>query len=220
MSYSYDQEYFAREYFELHPGKRRYFRYLLDLLRRHGAAAGPVLDAGSGRGLFVQSLRAGGIAAFGLEHALAAARSDAGRTALGDAQQPWPFRAGAFSAVTLLDVIEHLREPVSALSACRAALAPEGRCVVLTLNAWSLARPLLGRRWSYHIDPTHVRLFSPASLRRTLESAGLAVVETRTFFNFCVVGEGNPFLRPLRRIGRVVHLPWVGDSFLIVAKRS
>ena len=33
------------------------------------------------------------------------------------------------------------------------------------------------------------------------------------------VGEGNPVLKPLRRIGRVVTTPWLGDSLLGVAER-
>jgi len=38
--------------------------------------------------------------------------------------------------------------------------------------------------------------------------------------NFALVGEGNPFLKPLRQvIGRVVVTPWLGDSLLAVARK-
>jgi SAM-dependent methyltransferase len=214
----YDAAYFDREYFELHVGKRRYFRYLLRLLARHGVGSGPILDVGSGRGLWVAALGAAGASAFGLEKALTAALAGPGRVALADAERPWPVGAGTFAGVTLLDVIEHLSNPEVTLRACRDALRPDGRLFVLTLNAWSLARPLLGRTWSYHLDPTHVRLYSARLLRRELESARLEVIETRTLFNFCVVGEGDPALRPLRRIGRVVHVPLFGDSVMMVAR--
>jgi SAM-dependent methyltransferase len=214
----YDGGYFDREYFELHEGKRRYFRYLLRLLSRHGVGSGPILDVGSGRGLWLAALGGAGASAFGLEHAVTAARCGPRRATVADAERPWPLRAGTFTGITLLDVIEHLSSPEVTLRACREALRPDGRLFVLTLSAWSLARPLLGRSWSYHLDPTHRRLYSPRLLRRALESAGLEVIETRTLFNFCVVGEGNPSLRSLRRIGRVVHMPLFGDSVMMVAR--
>ena len=44
---SHDPAYFEREYFQLHPGKRKYLDYLVGLLRRYGVASGRVLDVGS-----------------------------------------------------------------------------------------------------------------------------------------------------------------------------
>ena len=38
--------------------------------------------------------------------------------------------------------------------------------------------------------------------------------------NFCSVGEGTKFLKPLRVIGRVVHTPAFGDSLLAVARKA
>ncbi len=221
MSHAYDRSYFAREYFELHAGKRRYLEYLVAMLRRHQVASGRVLDVGAAYGFFLDALERAGYAPCGLEHALPAAaralRRD--RLVVADAAAAWPLREGSFEAVTLLDVIEHLHDPGAVLRASHAALRPGGRLFVLTLNAWSLARPLLGRQWSYHLDPTHVRLYSPPRLRQTLAGAGFAVRRMRTLFNFCTVGEGNRALLPLRRIGRVIHVPFCGDSMLAVAER-
>ena len=50
--------------------------------------------------------------------------------------------------------------------------------------------------------------------------AGLAVETLITESNFCSVGEGTKFLKPLRVIGRVVHTPAFGDSLLAVARRA
>ncbi|MFP5284477.1 MAG: methyltransferase domain-containing protein, partial [Thermoanaerobaculia bacterium] len=104
-------------------------------------------------------------------------------------------------------------------ASCRRCLKPGGKLFVITLNAHSLARPLLGRRWSWYQDPTHVHMFPARMLREGLEGAGLTVETMTTESNFCSVGEGTKFLKPLRVIGRVVHCPVLGDSLLAVARK-
>ncbi len=154
-------------------------------------------------------------------HAVAAARErTTAAIATGGAEDPFPFPDEYFAAITLLDVIEHLDRYPDTLASCRRTLAPEGKLVVITLNAGSLARPILGRRWSFHLDPTHVHMFSAARLRQALTGAGLSLETLTTISNFCNVGEGNPILKPLRRIGRVITTPWFGDSLLAIARRD
>jgi 2-polyprenyl-3-methyl-5-hydroxy-6-metoxy-1,4-benzoquinol methylase len=215
--------YFDREYFQLHPGKRKYLDYLIGLLRAHGIPSGRVLDIGSGFGFFLEALEQAGYQPHGLElsaHAVAEARRrTAAPVATAGAEEPFPFPDGHFAAITLLDVIEHLDRYADTLASCRRTLAPGGKLFVVTLNSGSLARPLLGRRWSFHLDPTHVHMFSAARLRQALHQAGLVPETLTTISNFCNVGEGNPILKPLRRIGRVVTTPWLGDSLLAVARR-
>ncbi len=183
-----------------------------------------MLDVGSGYGFFLAALAAAGYAPFGLELSpqaaeLARQRTPAATVAVGSAEEPFPFPDDHFQAITLLDVIEHLDRYPATLESCHRCLAPGGRFFVITLNSGSLARPLLGRKWSFHLDPTHVHMFSRDRLRRSLVAAGLTPITVTTMSNFCSVGEGNPVLKPLRRIGRVVTTPWLGDSLLAVAAR-
>src|SRR6266852_6329695 len=73
--------YFDREYFQLHPGKRKYLDYLIGLLRAHGVAGGRVLDIGSGYGFLLEALARAGYEAQGLElspHAAARGRRRTG----------------------------------------------------------------------------------------------------------------------------------------------
>ena len=213
--------YFEREYFELHPGKVRYLEWLVDLLRAHGVARGRVLDVGSGYGFLLEALERAGYEPHGIEVAPEATEAARKRTrapiATGSADDPFPYPDDHFAAITMLDVIEHLPRYGDALASCRRTLAPGGKIFVVTLNSGSLARPFLGKSWSWYLDPTHVHMFSRSMLRRGLEDAGLVVERLTTMSNFCNVGEGNPALKPLRRIGRVVTTPWLGDSLLAVA---
>ncbi|HEX4959928.1 MAG TPA: class I SAM-dependent methyltransferase [Thermoanaerobaculia bacterium] len=219
----HDAGYFDREYFQLHPGKVRYLDYLVKLLRTHGVPGGRVLDVGAGYGFFLAALEKGGYEAHGIEvssHAVEQARRRTrGEVVEQGAEEPFPFQDAHFDAVTLLDVIEHLKDYATTLASCRRCLKPGGKLFVITLNAHSLARPLLGRRWAWYQDPTHIHMFTPRMLREGLEGAGLEVETLVTESNFCSVGEGTKFLKPLRLIGRVIHTPAFGDSLLAVAKR-
>jgi SAM-dependent methyltransferase len=218
-----NEDYFRREYFERHPGKVRYLDYLCQLLRTRGVASGRVLDVGSGLGFLLEALDAAGYTASGLELSPIAAARARERTGavieVGDADQPFPFPEASFAAVMLHDVIEHLHRVPDALAEIHRVLEPGGKIFVVTLNAGSAARPLLGRRWSFWLDPTHVTLFSKRSLTRALRDARFRTVRVTTISNFCSVGEGNARLKPLRRIGRVIETPWFGDSLLAVAEK-
>jgi len=215
--------YFEREYFQLHPGKVKYLDYLVGLLRSHGVPGGRVLDVGAGYGFLLEALEKTGYEAHGIELSAHAAeqarRRTRGQVFQQGAEEPFPFPDDHFAAVTLLDVIEHLPRYPAALASCRRCLRPGGKLFVITLNAHSLARPLLGRRWAWHQDPTHVHMFSARMLRQGLQEAGFTVEALTTESNFCSVGEGTKFLKPLRVIGRVVHTPAFGDSLLAVAKK-
>ncbi len=135
------------------------------------------------------------------------------------AEEPFPFPDDRFDAITLMDVIEHLQDYRRTLESCRRCLKPGGKLFVITLNAHSLARPLLGRRWAWYQDSTHIHMFTPRMLREGLAQAGLEVETQITESNFCSVGEGTKFLKPLRMIGRVVHTPAFGDSLLAIARK-
>jgi SAM-dependent methyltransferase len=224
---SHDPAYFEREYFQLHPGKRKYLDYLVGLLRKYGIHDGRVLDVGSGFGFFLEALERAGYQPVGLELSAHAVEIARGRTnpeiveiATGSAEAPFPFPDASFDAISLLDVIEHLDRYPDTLESCRRTLKPGGLLFVITLNSGSLARPLLGKKWSFHLDPTHVHMFSAARLRGAFVDAGLTPVTLTTMSNFCSVGEGNPVLKPLRAIGRVVTTPWLGDSLLGIARRD
>lgn len=91
-----------------------------------------------------------------------------------------------YSAVVLTDVLEHIPEPARLLSALSALLEPGGVVAVkvpngaaqLTKERW-LAR-LTRHRISLADNLVHVNHFTPRSLTRALERAGLSRIDVRT----------------------------------------
>ena len=90
-----------------------------------------------------------------------------------------------FDVVLCGDVLEHLRDPSSALAAVAALAAPGGVVVVSVPNVahWTGRRALARGRFPYAehglFDHTHLRFFTRASARELAERAGLQVVQER-----------------------------------------
>ncbi|MCM2313724.1 MAG: class I SAM-dependent methyltransferase [Thermoanaerobaculia bacterium] len=219
-----DESYFERETFQLHPAKGHYFDYVLRLLRAESIVPpAHLLDIGAGVGLFSEAAEGAGYRVTGVEassHAAALARARVrGPILCHDANSRLDLPERSFDAVTMLDVIEHLRDFTTTLGDASRLLRTDGKLILITLNAHSVLRPLLGRDWSWYRDPTHVHLFSARTLRAAVLGAGFGKVRITTIFNFHSAGESSPPFRPLRRLGRVLRFPWVGDSLLVVATR-
>lgn len=86
---------------------------------------------------------------------------------------------GAFTAVTMGDVIEHLPQPGRAVDHAARLLAPGGVLWLATPDAGSRLARAMGRRW-WSVIPTHVHLFTRASITRLLERHGYEVLEVCT----------------------------------------
>ncbi len=101
---------------------------------------------------------------------------------VGDVEQidlPWP--AGSFDALILSEVLEHLRDPWTTLSRLRPLLRPGALVFASTPNVAhrEIITMLLRGRWERMscgpMDATHLRWFTPSSLRDAFEEAGFVV---------------------------------------------
>jgi SAM-dependent methyltransferase len=88
------------------------------------------------------------------------------------------FRAAEpVGLVLLLDVLEHLTEPVAALRHAGHLLAPQGK-VLITVPAFQFL-------WTRHDELNqHVVRYTRASLERTVSAAGLVPVASRYLFHW------------------------------------
>jgi 2-polyprenyl-3-methyl-5-hydroxy-6-metoxy-1,4-benzoquinol methylase len=215
-------------------GFRRTFELKADVVTRH-VAGGRALEIGCAAGFFLDTLRRRGFETHGIEigeEVFAHAR-DVFRLPnlhLGPLESYAP-PVEPFDLVALFDVIEHLADPTAAMRRVRSMLRPGGIAVLQTQDVASLARRVMGRKWTHFKQAEHVYHFSPATIRTLLDRAGFDVLEVRKRGAGKYVSVGfvidrmerfHPWLHrfakilsPFRR--RYVYVnPW--DEMLVVAR--
>ena len=128
-----------------------------------------MLDVGCSRGSFVADALRLGFRAEGVEPApdIAQAARAAGLNVNTGLLEDLRFPDASFDALTLFEVIEHLREPSRLLAECRRVLRPGGVLLASTGNGASWTARLKGPRWDYfqiEKDAGHVSFFNPRSI--------------------------------------------------------
>ncbi len=156
--------------------------------------AGEVLDVGCGGGILAEAMALCGASVTGLdqaEHALEAARLHGAPHQLALDYQHATVEAFAqahpqrFDAVTCMEMLEHVPDPASIVTACVALTKPGGWIFLSTLNR-TLAAKWLGihvaERWLGLLpEGTHEydKFIRPAELAAMLRSAGADPVTMR-----------------------------------------
>jgi len=153
-------------------------RWLLRRARRLHPGAKTVLDIGAGAGRLVAEARRAGYEAVGVEpiRALVESARRINHIDLLQGVYPHPQLEGTcFDLVFLVDVIEHVADPVELIKACRGALSPGGILIAVTPDIGSLTARVLGRRW-WHFRLAHVGYFSTRSMLCMTQRCGLRVI--------------------------------------------
>ena len=139
-----------------------------------------LVDVGCSRGQFVAFAVQAGFAAEGVEPApdIAAAARALGLHVRSGLLEQQNYPDAAFDAVSLFEVVEHLREPLPLLRECARILKPGGILLVSTGNTASWTVAAMGARWDYfHIekDGGHISFFNPQSMTTLARNAGFRV---------------------------------------------
>jgi len=87
-----------------------------------------------------------------------------------------------FDGIACLEVIEHLQDPRGVLSSLYGRLSPGGWLLVTTPNAAGLPAKLMGQRWREAAKPSHIVLFTPAALEKSLLAIGFRDVRRPRWF--------------------------------------
>jgi len=212
-------------------------RWLLDKVLENVADVATLLDIGAGTGLLVREARERGIDARGVEPSKALvdyARTENG-IELEQGVYPHPALVGMkFDAVLLVDVIEHVADPMRLLTDCRNALAPGGALVVVTPDVSSLAARMFADKW-WHYRLAHVCYFDRMSLDRAALKADLKPtrwLRAKWFFSIGYLAERFEEYLPMGKLNRwMKRMPvfrWLYervvplnlfDSYIVVLKK-
>jgi SAM-dependent methyltransferase len=151
-----------------------------------------VLELGPAAGAFTRALVDKGCRVVAIEvdpEAAAGVEPVAERVIVGDLSDPAVVASAIdderFDVVVGGDVLEHLRDPLEVLRACRAALKPGGYVVLSLPNIAhaDVKLQLLDGRFPYRptglLDRTHLRFFTLETIHELLHDAGLLPVDLR-----------------------------------------
>jgi SAM-dependent methyltransferase len=168
------------------PWKMREHEELLDEIARFGASTGSLLDVGCFSGMFLRNARKRGFEITGIEpnqDASMHVRNLLGCEVVHGSLASAQFSPNYFSAVSFLDVIEHVEDPIRDLRAAWRIMRPSGVLVLVTPNVKGLLqrvvktkRNLMGQMWCPIDDvPWHLWGFTRESLTLCVEKAGFIV---------------------------------------------
>ena len=220
-----------RAYLEAETERRELFAWVTDAMARFPVGGRSLLEIGSHAGLFLDVARAKAWTAKGIEPSAWAVHE--GRDRFGvdleeGTVEELEVEDGEVDAVVMLDVLEHLTDPMAALRKIRPMLDGHGLLVVSTLNVDGLHGRFREGRWPWFIRP-HLHYFRPQTLVSMLRRAGFEAVEwrvvPRSFHVSYLIDRAagtSPGAGLLRQTTRLadprVPVGWLGDVALVIAR--
>jgi SAM-dependent methyltransferase len=192
-----------------------------------------VLDVGCATGYLAAELTRRGCSVTGVEadpDVAERARTHCEAVVVGDVEDgAWRGELAAlapFDVVLCGDVLEHLRDPWSALRGLAALAVPGGKVVLSVPNVahWTGRRAVARGRFEYAehglFDRTHLRFFTRESARDLAQSAGLRVVQERFAPAPVPMQARLPALRALERAAVRVRAELFALQVILVCEAS
>lgn len=145
-----------------------------------------LLDVGCGLGYFMTRAASAGWIAHGCDTSIPwlqrAAEATGTPERLACSEPRGDLFRGSFDMITVWDVLEHVYEPLPFLQAIADLLAPDGRLFLRTPNLLWVYPTYAVRRGLFGSDVVlgplnHVVYYTSGSLRRTLQTVGLAPID-------------------------------------------
>jgi SAM-dependent methyltransferase len=145
--------------------------------RSAGKPTGHLLDIGCGTGAFLHTMAQAGWTVKGLEPDEGARERAASLYGLQVASTEALFQLppASYDVITLWHVLEHVHDLKAYVDHFRALLKPGGTLIIAVPNYTSLDAARYGSSWAAYDVPRHLYHFSPASMDRLLQPAGLTV---------------------------------------------
>jgi 2-polyprenyl-3-methyl-5-hydroxy-6-metoxy-1,4-benzoquinol methylase len=146
------------------------------------AQVGRVLDVGCATGFFLSQAQSRGWQVEGLDvshFAVEYAKNHFGFDVQQGSLLELDYPPNSYDLITLWDVIEHVPDPKRYIERIAELLRPGGVFALATPDIDSLPARLTGKRWvGYKLSEEHVYYFSPRTLTRMLNDAGMDVIDS------------------------------------------
>lgn len=147
------------------------------VVEQTGKKAGVILDVGAGTGAFLHYMSQNGWKTEGLEpdeNAIARARTQYGLE-LRSANDLFNLDPGAFDAITLWHVLEHVHDLHGYMRKLKELLNSNGRLFIAVPNYTSFDAEEYTSWWAAYDVPRHLYHFSPAAMQELTARHGFAI---------------------------------------------
>jgi len=166
-------------------------RYIISHLKRFSCKS-KLLDFGCGSGILIRNAIKEGYNAYGVDIGLwsnIAAEKYNLKIFVGDIQNS-SFKKESFDIITMIDVLEHLNDPVKKTNECVTLLKKGGILVAQVPNISSIHAKLLAGRWGLFDPPSHIHYFSKKSLKLLFRKNNIELlnIQTRFVSGFGILG--------------------------------
>ena len=118
----------------------------------------------------------------------------------------------SFDVITLFEVLEHLKDPLSLFKECHRILCSDGLLVIRTGNTDSWTFQYMKDRWKYFSireHGGHISFFNPVSIRKLAERSGFTLTYIKTH-RVCFYERGDiPFIyyRLIKIVSDLLNAP-------------
>src|SRR3989344_400456 len=152
--------------------------YFLERIEARKPSKGWLLDVGAATGFFMRMTEERGWKASGVElseHAATVMRARGLDVAQGTLEAN-AERFRGVDAITLWDVVEHLRDPFEFFRVIRRIMSSDGLIMFATPQSDSWFARITGRWWTLLAPPQHIHYFSLQSMKACLADSGFEFV--------------------------------------------
>lgn len=205
------------------------FQKLLSVIAKH-KRSGRLLDIGAGCGILVEQACKMGYQAQGIDPCASLVKQ-AQKLSIPVIQGVFPDERleSKFDIITLIDVLEHVNEPMQLLQDIADTLADDAIAVIVTPDVGSIAAKLFANKW-WHYRIAHIGYFNKQTLNAAVNQAGLEVVQWSRpswYFSLTYLFERLNQYLPIfslitksNRLKRITIPLNMFDSWMITVKRK
>jgi len=142
---------------------------------------GKLLDVGCGNGSFLMWHKTRGWDVLGIDISKSACDlcEKKGIKVFKGELQDAKIESESFDVVTLIQVLEHLHDPIGTLKEINRVLKNDGLLIIGVPNYGCFDRKILGKKWPFLEIPRHLYHFDIGVLRNILDLNGFNIIEIR-----------------------------------------
>ncbi|MDQ3239135.1 MAG: class I SAM-dependent methyltransferase [bacterium] len=145
------------------------------------------------------------------------------------------FSDKTFDVITMLDVFEHLDNPLSELKEINRILKDDGILLLSTGDSGSIASKILKRKWTFYNPPQHLFFFNTQTIKLILKNSDFEITKwfrvgkwlnLQYIIHLAKTTAELPVLKPIlsfinsSNLGTIPIYINLRDNMVIIAKKS